>query len=64
MVTLRAEIDAAEHEWDRVDSIGDTAAVARTGYVLGPRLDSLRRAIAAAETTRTTVEGSLLDEVR
>jgi hypothetical protein len=50
---LRADLDAVERELERVDAVGDTAAVARVRVVLRPRIRQLRRALAAAERNRT-----------
>jgi hypothetical protein len=54
---LRADLDAVARELDRVDALGDTAAVVRARILLGPRISQLRRAIAVAERDgRTTTE--------
>ena len=50
---LRADLADVERELDRVDALGDAAAVVRVRIVLNPRLDHLRRALAAAERDRT-----------
>jgi hypothetical protein len=51
---LRADLADAERELDHVDAVGDTAAAVRVRMVLGPRIDQLRRALAAAERDRRT----------
>ncbi len=46
---LRADLADAEREFDRIDAIGDAAAVVRVRLVIGPRIGHLRRALAAVE---------------
>ncbi len=48
---LRADLADVEHELDRMEALGDVAAVVRVRLVLGPRIGRLRRALAAAERT-------------
>ena len=51
---LRADLADAERELDRVDALGDTAAVVRVRIALGPRIGHLRRTIAVVEGDRRT----------
>ena len=54
---LRAAIADVERELDRVDAVGDPAAVARVRVLVEPRIGRLRRAIAVVERDgRTTTE--------
>ena len=53
VTSLRADLAATEHELDRVDGIGDAAAVVRIRRSLMPQLDRLRAAIARAEQDTT-----------
>ncbi len=46
---LRADIADVEREIDRIDALGDAAAVVRLRILLGPRIRQLGRALAAAE---------------
>ncbi len=51
---LRADLADVERALDRVDALGDAAAVVRVRILLGPRIGQLRRAIAVAERDRRT----------
>jgi hypothetical protein len=53
IASLKADLAAAEYELDRVDDLGDAAAVVRIRRSLMPRLDRLRAAIARAEHDTT-----------
>lgn len=50
---LRADLNAAEAEWDRADAHADAAAAVRIRALVEPRIGRLRRALAAAERDRT-----------
>jgi hypothetical protein len=47
--TLRADLTDVERELDRIDALGDAAAVVRVQASLAPRIAHLRRAVANAE---------------
>lgn len=51
--SLRADLADVEREFDRVDGLGDAAALVRARIVLVPRIGQLRRALAVAERDRT-----------
>jgi hypothetical protein len=53
VAALRADLAAAEHDFDRTDDLGDSAAVVRMRRSLMPRLERLRAAIARAERDTT-----------
>lgn len=55
LAALRAELVAAEREWDRVDAQGDTAATVRVRAVIDPRIWQLRHAIAVVDGTTSGV---------
>lgn len=55
LVALRAELVAAEREWDRIDAQGDTAATVRVREVIVPRIRQLRRAIAVVNNNSSEV---------
>jgi hypothetical protein len=55
IAALRADLVAAETEWDRVDAQGDTAETVRVRTLVEPRIGRLRRAIGMAERTTSGV---------
>lgn len=55
---LQADLTDVEHELDRVDALGDAAALARVRASIAPRLMRLRLAVAEAEARSASVSPS------
>ena len=55
VAVLRADLADAHQDLDRAETLGDTAAIARTRVLVAPRIARLQRAITEAERLQRTI---------